>query len=93
MVASFEAWANLCRLIGFAIDKQRGLAAEGIEALALPDVDAGLEGVRWRKPACVRPMPAGSVRIIDRRSTPVRPRPEIAPSPGCAGGLFRSSMH
>jgi len=28
MVASFEAWANLCRLIGFAIDKQRGLAAE-----------------------------------------------------------------
>jgi len=56
----FEAWANLYRRFGFAISKQRGLAPAGIENLVFPDVDAGLEGVRWVE-NCVRSADAGGV--------------------------------
>jgi predicted dehydrogenase len=54
----FEAWANLYRRFGFAINNERGLAPAGIEDLVFPDVDAGLEGVRWVE-NCVRSADAG----------------------------------
>ncbi|MBP2486618.1 Gfo/Idh/MocA family protein [Rhizobium leguminosarum] len=54
----FEAWANLYRRFGFAINRERGLAPAGIEDLVFPDVDAGLEGVRWVE-NCVRSADAG----------------------------------
>ncbi|WP_168284811.1 Gfo/Idh/MocA family protein [Rhizobium laguerreae] len=56
----FEAWANLYRRFGFAINKERGLAPAGIEELVFPDVDAGLEGVRWVE-NCVRSADAGGI--------------------------------
>ncbi|MGO4136692.1 Gfo/Idh/MocA family protein [Rhizobium brockwellii] len=56
----FEAWANLYRRFGFAINRERGLAPAGIEELVFPDVDAGLEGVRWVE-NCVRSADAGGV--------------------------------
>ncbi|WP_334542868.1 Gfo/Idh/MocA family oxidoreductase [Rhizobium leguminosarum] len=54
----FEAWANLYRRFGFAINRERGLAPAGIEDLVFPDVDVGLEGVRWVE-NCVRSADAG----------------------------------
>ncbi|MCJ9695957.1 Gfo/Idh/MocA family oxidoreductase [Rhizobium sp. PRIMUS64] len=56
----FEAWANLYRRFGFAINRERGLAPAGIEDLVFPDVDAGLEGVRWVE-NCVRSADAGGI--------------------------------
>ncbi|MDV4154306.1 MULTISPECIES: Gfo/Idh/MocA family protein [Rhizobium] len=56
----FEAWANLYRRFGFAINRERGLAPAGIEKLVFPDVDAGLEGVRWVE-NCVRSADAGGI--------------------------------
>ncbi|PDT43162.1 MULTISPECIES: Gfo/Idh/MocA family protein [Sinorhizobium] len=56
----FEAWANLYRRFALAITGNRGLAPEGIEDLAFPGIDAGLEGVRWVE-NCVRSADAGGV--------------------------------
>ena len=56
----FEAWANLYRRFGFAINRERGRAPAGIEELVFPDVDAGLEGVRWVE-NCVRSADAGGI--------------------------------
>jgi predicted dehydrogenase len=56
----FEAWANLYRRFGFAINNVRGLAPAGIEDLVFPDIDAGLEGVRWVE-NCVRSADSGGI--------------------------------
>ncbi len=58
----FEAWANLYRRFAFKMMGDHGLAPDGIEDLIFPDVDAGLEGVRWVK-NCVRSADAGGVWV------------------------------
>ncbi|RYC15618.1 Gfo/Idh/MocA family protein [Ciceribacter ferrooxidans] len=58
----FEAWANLYRRFAFKMTGDHGLAPDGIEDLIFPDVDAGLEGVRWVE-NCVRSADAGGVWV------------------------------
>jgi len=58
----FEAWANLYRRFAMKMTGNRGRAPSGIEELIFPDVDAGLEGVRWVA-NCVRSADAGGVWV------------------------------
>lgn len=43
----FEAWSNLYRRFALAMDAANRGDAETLAALRYPDIDAGVEGVRW----------------------------------------------
>ena len=58
----FEAWANLYRRFALKMSGHRGRAPADIGNLLFPDVNAGLEGVRWVA-NCVRSANAGGVWI------------------------------
>ncbi|MDI5983589.1 Gfo/Idh/MocA family oxidoreductase [Halomonas sp. M4R5S39] len=58
----FEAWANLYYRFALAMEAQDRGDTEAIEALGIPDIDAGVEGVRWVE-NCVRSADAGAVWI------------------------------
>ncbi len=58
----FEAWGNLYRRFAIAMDaSDRGDAAR-LAGLRYPDIDAGIEGVRWVE-NCVRSADAGGVWV------------------------------
>ena len=58
----FEAWANLYARFARAMDAtDRGDAAT-LATLRYPDIDAGVEGVRWVE-ACVRSADAGGIWV------------------------------
>jgi predicted dehydrogenase len=56
----FEAWANLYRRFDLAISGNGRPAPAGVRNLVFPDIDAGLEGVRWVE-NCVRSADAGGI--------------------------------
>ncbi len=58
----FEAWANIYRRFAFNMTGVHGSTADGIEDLIFPDVDAGLDGVRWVE-NCVRSADAGGIWV------------------------------
>ena len=58
----FEAWANLYRRFALKMSGHHGRAPADIGNLLFPDVNAGLEGVRWVA-NCVRSANAGGVWI------------------------------
>lgn len=58
----FEAWANMYRGLAQAIAASERGDAEALAAIRYPDVDAGVEGVRWVE-ACVRSADAGGVWV------------------------------
>lgn len=43
----FEAWSNLYRRFALAMDAANRGDAEALAALRYPDIDAGVDGVRW----------------------------------------------
>ncbi|AEA68991.1 MULTISPECIES: Gfo/Idh/MocA family protein [Pseudomonas] len=43
----FEAWSNLYRRFALAMDAANRGDSEALAALRYPDIDAGVEGVRW----------------------------------------------
>ncbi|MBD9467048.1 Gfo/Idh/MocA family protein [Pseudomonas sp. Pdm06] len=43
----FEAWSNLYRRFALAMDAAKRGDAEALAALRYPDIDAGVDGVRW----------------------------------------------
>ncbi|TFH85675.1 Gfo/Idh/MocA family oxidoreductase [Billgrantia azerbaijanica] len=58
----FEAWANLYSRFALAMEAlERGDAAV-VEALGIPGIEAGVEGVRWVE-NCVRSADAGAVWV------------------------------
>jgi predicted dehydrogenase len=58
----FEAWSNLYRRFAFKMTGNHGRSPTKIGDLLFPDVDAGLEGVRWVA-NCVRSADAGGVWV------------------------------
>ena len=57
-----ESWANIYLRCALAIDAKRRGDEAPLESLVYPDIDAGLEGVRWIQ-ACVRSADAGAVWV------------------------------
>nr|WP_254119188.1 Gfo/Idh/MocA family oxidoreductase [Bacillus sp. FJAT-29790] len=57
-----EAWANIYLKFAIAIDAKNRGDEEALSKLIYPDIDAGLEGVRWVE-NCVRSADKGSVWI------------------------------
>ena len=58
----FEAWSNLYYRFAAAMEAMDAGDAERIAALRYPDIEAGVEGVRWVE-ACVRSADAGGVWV------------------------------
>jgi predicted dehydrogenase len=58
----FEAWANLYRRFALKMSGNLGRSPARIADLLFPDVDAGLEGVRWVA-NCVRSADAGGIWV------------------------------
>jgi predicted dehydrogenase len=57
-----ESWANIYLRCALAIDAKRRGDEAALESLVYPDIDAGLEGVRWIQ-GCVRSADAGAVWV------------------------------
>ena len=58
----FEAWANLYYRFAIAMEATDAGDAERLARLRYPDIEAGVEGVRWVE-NCVRSADAGGVWI------------------------------
>lgn len=58
----FEAWANLYYRFALAMEAMERDDVAGVEALGVPGIDAGLEGVRWVE-NCVRSADAGATWV------------------------------
>jgi predicted dehydrogenase len=58
----FEAWANLYYRFALAMEAMDRDDVAGVEALGVPGIDAGLEGVRWVE-NCVRSADAGATWV------------------------------
>lgn len=58
----FEAWSNLYYRFALAMDASDRRDAEALRSMVYPDIDAGVEGVRWVE-NCVRSADAGGVWV------------------------------
>ncbi|MEI5710483.1 hypothetical protein WB401_46370, partial [Streptomyces brasiliscabiei] len=56
----FEAWANLYGRFALAMEALDRDDTAAVEALGIPGIEAGVEGVRWVE-HCVRSAEAGAV--------------------------------
>ncbi|MDQ2696813.1 MAG: Gfo/Idh/MocA family oxidoreductase [Pseudomonadota bacterium] len=57
-----ESWANIYLKFAIAIDARNRGDEETLKNLVYPDIDAGIEGIRWVQ-ACVKSANAGSVWV------------------------------
>lgn len=57
-----EAWANIYLKFAIAIDAKNREDEEILNNLVYPDIDAGIEGIRWIE-NCVRSANQGSVWV------------------------------
>jgi hypothetical protein len=57
-----ESWANIYLKLAIAIDAKKRGDEKTLAELVYPDIDAGLEGVRWIE-NCVRSADGGSIWV------------------------------